>query len=193
MFKRAKVVMLSTEKASHIILNTATSKLLYFNNHSSPHNNVHKPQHLYILSDEEPKEGDVYYDTLSNKILNWTSSYKHSSFTRKLLATTEIDTLIKTPQPSEAFIKAYIEAYNSGNPIIDVDVEYEYDHSNQPIKGEVHYMEITKLKVDKNNTITIKKIKDSWTREEVVKILHQATDDTCFNPQLLDSWIKQNL
>lgn len=98
---------------------------------------------------------------------------------------------------SEAFIKAYIEAYNSGNPIVDVDVEYQkaYNenyklprYSDNP-SSWYDYI----LKVDKNNTITIKKIKDSWTREEVVKILHQATDDTCFNPQLLDSWIKQNL
>lgn len=63
-----KVVMLPTEKASKICLNRSTNKLDL--DTTSIYNSIQKFQHLYILSDEEIKEGDwIYYKTPHGTIL----------------------------------------------------------------------------------------------------------------------------
>lgn len=69
MKKKCKVVMLPTEKASHIHLNNGNveegqnlPEKLYFKEKEEEiafkGNRIWKAQHLYILSDEKPKEGD---------------------------------------------------------------------------------------------------------------------------------------
>ena len=88
----------------------------------------------------------------------------------------------------------YIDEYNRGNKIEWVSVEYE------PIgnwrHGEFVYTRDIP-KVDKNNYITITKIKDSWNKEEVEKLCRSA-----YNAGIsfgLDShisiatWIEKNL
>ena len=90
------------------------------------------------------------------------------------------------PQPSKSFIQAYIKAYNEGNPITKVLVEVEksicdnckgegYLPDNIPMYGAKRVCESCmgkglsstfKLKINSSNEITIKKIKDSYTREE---------------------------
>ena len=57
------------------------------------------------------------------------------------------------------------------------------------------------LKVDKNNCITIRFIKETWTREEVINVLHSyldsfSTKHEAFHKILEDQmneWIEQNL
>lgn len=46
-----------------------------------------------------------------------------------------------------------------------------------------------------NKNITIKKLKDSWDREEVVKLLNKLTDDwSDYNKIItLNEWIEENL
>jgi hypothetical protein len=60
-FKRAKVVMLPTEKATNIGKYQDTGNLVYNNNNDIPRGDF---QHLYFLSDDEIKEGDwfLYYN-----------------------------------------------------------------------------------------------------------------------------------
>ena len=109
------------------------------------------------------------------------------------------------PKPSDSFIKKYIEEYNKGNIITNVLVEYED-------KGKVIWEEYEgmvgstwipniQLKTDSDNTITIKKVKDSYSREEVIEILHKSLDiHTTKHTALrqvfvkqLNNWIKENL
>lgn len=61
------------------------------------------------------------------------------------------------PEPSPDFIKAYVEAYNKGNVITRVNVEYD---------GE-------QLKLNSKNEISIHKVKDSWNFEEVKSLIHK--------------------
>ena len=99
------------------------------------------------------------------------------------------------PKPSQSFIEKYIEKYNKGEQITDVLVEYW-----------AHTEEHPQLKINpKDNTITIKPVKDSWNREEVVQLASNAfraghargfsgypmTEN--WTKQTLDDWIKQNL
>ena len=51
-----------------------------------------------------------------------------------------------------------------------------------------------RLKVDKNNQITITKVKDSWSREEVID-LHKANCERLTNSYISSDidWIEENL
>jgi hypothetical protein len=53
------------------------------------------------------------------------------------------------------------------------------------------------LKVDKNNCITITRIKENWSKEEVVKLLKSMYTEFASYPtmnlDLRDNWIEQNL
>ncbi len=146
-------------------------------------------KHLYFLSDKEIKEGDfvlVGY-RIVQAVLNC-GTIGYNSFDgvaflyfrghKKIIATS--DKSLKLPQPSQSFIEAYVKAYNEGKPIEWVDVECELDlqiMENLAIKyvDKLPYDDFKnevnntawKLKVDKNNTITIRKIKDSWSRDDI--------------------------
>lgn len=104
------------------------------------------------------------------------------------------------PQISQQFIEKYIEEYNKGNVIIDVMVEYEEVMKIKTFpNGMLEKSERTKeleLKVNpKDNTITIKKIKDSWNRNEVVELIQKLEKDGAdyFGQDFLEIWIKDNL
>lgn len=103
-----------------------------------------------------------------------------------------IDFEYNLPQPSQSFIQAFIRAYNEGKIITKVLVEM--DNSKQiycnvcndilvynnrqwkciRCKSVTNNVSEFKLKVTSSNEITIKKIKDSWTREEVVALCKSA-------------------
>ena len=187
-------------------------------------------QHLYILSDEEIKEGDWVYDKLNNKVYQANSivihnmkSMEYEIFLEKIIATTD-KSLAKTiklnyiqfgdkveetrleflPQPSQQFIEKFVEEYNKGNVITDVMVEYEELSYQKELDKPIHKglgvyrfdetVPYNKLKISKDNTITIRKVKDSWSRDEVENLMRQAA----YQVQLLtigdfDKWIEENL
>lgn len=58
------------------------------------------------------------------------------------------------PKPSRAFVEKYLKEYNKGRQIINALVEYEKCFSFTNGKRWL-------LKVSKDNTITIKKVKDT--------------------------------
>lgn len=115
--------------------------------------------------------------------------------------------LERLPQPSESFVQKYIEAYNKGEIITDVLVEYEKTMCSVPfesakcrcVRNEECHNPVEKLKINyKDNTITIRKEKDSWSREEIVDLLYrfgshiQGTEDV--RPYYLyDKWVDENL
>lgn len=121
-------------------------------------------------------------------------------------------TIQSLPQLSQQFIKKYIKEYNKGNQIVDVLVEYELEFK-EPIFTDIPPKrtdtpfpnDIPKLKIDKNNTITIKKVKDSWSKEEVTEFAikygnaiskHTGVDNdgkTCYCTLDKNKWIKENL
>ncbi len=51
-------------------------------------------------------------------------------------------------------------------------------------------------KVDKNNCIIITKVKDSFTKEEVVKLINKISEEVDFETatqKTINTWIEQNL
>jgi len=105
------------------------------------------------------------------------------------------------PQPSQQFIEKYIEEYNKSNvgsnnfTITDVLVEYEnYTKGNlygnpMMIKPEV----LNRLKLNpKDNTITIKKVKNIFTLEDM-KSAFDAGMNCPIAGATFEEWIKINL
>ena len=106
------------------------------------------------------------------------------------------------PQPSQSFIEKFVEEYNKGNVITEVLVEYETitKRYGSCSIGEGVTMNVEQLKVSKDNTITIRKVKDSWNRDEVMKFgnwcrIHDSKfpNQVWTIQQLFDKWIQENL
>ena len=189
-FKIAKILMLATNNKSNIVLgkrktlyNTKDIPNVEFNNVLSPNNWIY--QYLYFLSDKKIKKDDWYIDD-SNSIRQAITSdedyWERRKGDKKIIATNNPYLKIKEildkedtiyhflPEPSQSFIEKYIEEYNKGNIITDVLVEYEYLLDDN---GVIPYWN---LKVNpKDNTITIKKLKEAYTKEELYQILENLT------------------
>lgn len=144
MKKRCKVVMLPTKEKSNI-LNDSLG--LRYNSIPLDNSLRYSPQHLYIISDDEIKEGDWYYSSEDNAVRQWIDYYSMPMMDcDRIIATTDKSLKIKStcncseteaiycgeeksvgkcqqslPSPSEAFIKKYCKL----DGIDEVDVEYE--------------------------------------------------------------------
>lgn len=211
-FKRTKVVMLPTYKKA---LNL--SPIVMFNDKLfscySPNYYYYDGavfQNLYFLSDDEIELNDWHYDKkdTGNEIKQWKGSLFSSRWSKKIIATTDKSlTWIKHddtvpypkgtencfPQPSETFIYKFIDAYMKSNPITEVMVEYNHLLSTTGINKEW-------LKINpKDNTITIRKMKDSWSRQEVIELFKKFSGtnfeagNTHFKRLHLEKWIEENL
>lgn len=194
--KQFKVVMLPTEKDSYIHKNESEVFLLpnkvYYTTDS-------KPQHLYIISDEEIEEGDWCFDLEVNRIFKAEWGNPHNS--KKIVATTDKSLqningnvneenerdetgllLTQTlPQIPESFVLAYIKAYNEDNPITEVDLETICEYGdNCPSKGAYDKQHLCKIsiKTRPDNTVIVHQSK-MYSREEVEKLLRIAFNDSC--------------
>lgn len=212
-FKNAKVVMLPTNKkaTSEILLGVVpnlavkTKEVLDDVSDWMLHG---KPQHLYFISDDKIRvDGDWYYNTITNAVfkMKYLTAYNPDQ-DKKIIATTDTsllipfdDVTIGLPQPSQQFITKFIEEYNKGNIITDVMVEYnEYNRSTT---WEYDEPEISEVKVNpKDNTVTIKKIKDNWNREEFITILNKFGSDVYSDytknktmENFTNDWVYKNL
>lgn len=180
-YQECEVVMLAIDKRSCLFINKRSNQLQYYFKGNAPNNAKH--QHLYFISNEKIKEGDYYYNDLFNMadqlikgglvtddLIQTLNNNKHN---RKIIATTDIS--LGLLQPSKSFIQAYIKSYNEGKPITKVLVEME---GIGRMKSGGEFTPITyKLKINSNNEITIKKIKDSYTREEIEKLFNKWRKD----------------
>jgi hypothetical protein len=113
---------LSTRKSSGVI--TAYIKDL---------GNIYQPQHLYITTDEDIKEGDWIYETDLNTINQAGKNYKPNDNDRKIIATTDpkiyfndigegvIEYYGKLPQIPQSFIKEYCKAGGIDRVMVEVE------------------------------------------------------------------------
>jgi hypothetical protein len=209
---KGKVVMLATNEESRLykMMGKIYRSSINYKQELFPNQ---QNQHLYITSNDEIKEGDFYYDPIANcirqcedekreKLLNVA---KHLG-NKKIIATTDTSLKIITgmvgsgtgvplPQPSESFIKAYIEAYNNGNVIEDILIEVEEIIVQDAFRRRPDY-NTYRIKL-KDNNIIIGKVKDSWTREEVHSLMMEAwirgEADKSMDYTVRENWIEENL
>jgi len=205
--KKCRAVMLPTEESS-MIATGKVDNLLVTNKINPFDSKLWQNQHLYIVSDDKIEEGDWYINISSDKVYQ-AGKYNYLTFTsedhcKKIIATTDKSLIIGVPQfikgylpqPSTQFIEKYIKAYNAGNPIMDVMVEYHIDMINEMSSGTTP--SDTWVKVDHQNQIVITDSKNSWSREEVIRLLRKFHSDideisTKYVTINFDNWINQNL
>jgi hypothetical protein len=150
--------------------------------------------HLYFVSDEAIKEGDWITDgTIVQQVTRkQIEVLLPEDAVWKIIATTDDSLVINSknflwpyhlPSPSSDFINAFIKNYNEGTPITDVLVEvdscyicpkcsnkqYNMGGCNVCDAGYVEPKEF--LEIDSHNTITIKRVKSEYSREEVIALL----------------------
>ena len=226
-FKKAKIVILPTNEAkgdfskeriypcllkhSWMFDKEGKGKLIFTDS------NIRTPtqlQHLYIISDDEIKENNThFYNPYSGQLH---ISGNHTDYIainkngcKKIIATTDVS--LGLPQPSQQFIQKYIEGYNKGNVITDVLVEYQTDFKSETKlymlgigdnPDDFEYGEPTVKINPKDNTTTIKKVKDSYSREEVIEFGNKVKEycKDGWKPDSLhrvffewDKWIEENL
>ena len=188
MKKEARVHRLSTEDSM--------SSPFYVDKH----NNIYEwgedlkasgtPQHLYITTDEEIKEGDwcLFFDSVGNlftdrpqQYLGEKAGHTLNDGLRKIIATT--DPKLHTNEVVEEDMHMYkkslplipqsfIEKYCKAGGIDEVLVEYTTKIvEGTDLGNKCHYVKPDKPKLNPDNTITIHPIKDSWSRDELLNIL----------------------
>ena len=217
-YQEAEVVMIATDKRTRI---DKIRNSLRYSIYLIPSNAFSEFQHLYIISNEEIKEGDwcidkynqiwqfldnclIGFDANKNKRFRTDNVEGHK--VKKIIATTDASLYVpitqdkpfdELPQPSDSFIKKYIEEYNKGNVITKVLVEYDFNqHKFMATLCTTKEKEYT-LKVDSNNTITIKRLEpELYTREQVeqyiINVYRDIYPDRHWENKAWD-WIKQNI
>lgn len=200
-FKRAKVVMIPTNQK---LKNGIWLRSAKFGTDQHLFNNIYSAvcgpalmnecyQHLYITSDDKINAEDWYIDdtnTIRKAITSDPDYWEVRPEYKKIIATTDTSLFtgvkFNLPQPSSQFIKKYVDSYNKGEIITDVMVEYA-------LFDKELYVRINR----KDNTITIKKVKDSWTKEEVHNLMMQAWINGEAKPNqhysVRENWIEENL
>ena len=206
-----QVVMLPTnEKSLNSVFSLRSDKPYLMSEQNSPFKAriydtkdlYHTYFNLYIISDDEIKLFDWVYNNKENIVEQITSKTqlifvleenKENQTFKKIIATT--DASLGLPQPSQQFIEEFVEEYNKGNTIEWVDVEYICVGYDTSVEGNPN---IFIPKVNSKNEIFIRKIKDSWNREEVIILLEKALAESKEQYSLLDrvginKWIEENL
>lgn len=197
MKKTFKVVMLG--KPDYKTNITKRKDQLFFIEDRARFNNGFNQQ-LYIISDNEIKEGDwcignglLVQVTREQARLNNVEGYQLNFYYKKVIATTDKSLgnyewtasgqdFKQLSQIPESFIKAYVKAYNEGKSIIEVDLE-------TGIFNTINY-----IKTRLDNTVIIHQSK-TYTRDEVSDLLTSLNN---IRPSGLSSyelvkWLEENL
>lgn len=219
MYKKCKVVIIATDKESRLFLKTGNQ--LEYNEHRPIHGINHlgwKYQHLYILSDDEIKEGNWYeFESMLNQATT-KYSLEVSKYikAKKIIATTDSSlgyndilsihqrrgltnhypTFKPLPSIPQSFIKQYVSEYNKGSKIEEVMIEYEFEKPFMTVNDDEERVENYPISpiLNPDNTISIKASKTSWTREEVINSIRSYSSYKTgeFTSDDLN-WIRNNL
>ncbi len=208
-YEKCKVVML--QRSGNVLSQLILDKGALSYNKGFIKDGRANHQDLYIISSkEEIKEGDFYLkDNLFIKQATTETNLENTNkWWNKIIATTDQSLNTNLPQPSQEFIHAYVEAYNQGKQITEVLVEYE-EVSVKDVTDTAWFntkacrrINIKRLKVSSHtNIITIKKVKDFWTREEVEELIKNydrefKLDTVAYTKPCsftINEWINQNL
>jgi hypothetical protein len=172
-----------------------------------------KPRHLYILSNENPNDGDkvIPDEPYNDAVWEFRKApcplpyWGNENACKKIIAST--DKSLKLPEPSNSFIGKYTSEYNKENIISEVMVEYQDDwKDNTKLIMESYgdnpnnFPYIPQLKINsKDNTITIKRIKNSWNTKEIKEKFHEfskvfvANTETAYKQKEINDWLDENL
>lgn len=181
---KCQVVMLPTEEASPIC--EGNSLKLYLGNHA-----FKTPQHLYLISDREIKEGDWQYTRLHGITQAKNLLWSEQEGAKKVIATTDkslgytdhrispVPNFCDYPQLPKSFIQAFVKAYNEGKPINEVDLEYYPEEEVWSAQQGAYTIE-AKLKTRPDNTVIIHQSK-MYSREDMYLLASKVVNDIAKN------------
>lgn len=220
---RAQVVMLPTNQKAPITMNSAEGLFLNPMQILAKHRmGICTNQHLYFLSDEEIKEGNWFYQSTAiteNQIRQYNGKYLLTDTCKKIIATTDESLNCSCgenqsnvlcgclPKPSQSFLEKYVEAYNKGKQIKEVMIEFEETGKIINTTFPASVKSRLELKINpKDNTITIRPVKDNWNKGEVVVSVLKMQHDYAYYlkshkdepnsreiAEWTNDWIEQNL
>lgn len=204
---KVKVVMLPTKGDSTFGYITEIKTYHRYTNEENSYNNLANnlaiPHHLYFISEEKLKDGEWCYESKmkGNKIFEYDSSNMWHQGAYKVVATTDKSLVYLTnngriehnlPQISQEFIENYCKV----GGIDEVEIEY-YKYAEELSGVNLIPQDLYRIKIDSNNCVFIHPIKDSWSKEEVVKLIESAVHDfagmNTYDDDNLNRWIKDNL
>lgn len=214
MKKECQVIMLpSSRREDSCIFNTTDNKTFRVGNaHGEWKNgNSIKFFDLYIVSDDEIKEGDWYIN--NNVIFKADDKFddgnnpNQNKKNKKIIATTDIlstnimiDCLsakpkeLILPQVQQSFLKEFVK-----NPDGEYDCEYDWMYSypdgtlskNSRLKENAK--PVFKLKLNQDNTVNINSIKEKvYSKKEMEKAYHYGRLNPTLDLPAFDKWIKNN-
>lgn len=107
----------------------------------------------------------------------------------------------KFPQPRNSFVGKYVEVSGIDTVLVEyeergsVQFWYEYDKLKQKglCDNPDKFNYIPKLKIDSHNTITIKALKDSWSKKELDIIVEKALVDGISHGKSIGTYIMSDL
>lgn len=224
MKKKCKVVMLPTDGKSKLYKAPWDEPpfIGYFRNPQETIKGDTIAQHLYLISDEDIKEGDWLVSIKYGNLRQCTGVQENEylcvgnnngvlkSAVKKVIASTNPELTIKTtreekivkpgvyekslPTFSEDFIKAYVKA---NGQIDEVNVEYEessdWSRSKEGVIVGIKAHYIPKL--TDNNEVIISMVEEKmYSREEVELIVAKAMQwNGRITTEAIDKWIQKNL
>jgi hypothetical protein len=201
MYRNCQIIMLSTNEK---VVGLGARNWYFPNTKKLVINSLES--NLYILSDDKIKEGDYYFDSNYRLIMKASkvSTNTINNTYKKVIVTT--DSSLKEfpfdnyplPQIPQQFIEHYINEYNKDNQIENVMVDYEEERystfSGQNNSESSKDVWTNKLKINSDNTINIKPVKDSWDRGEVISLIDKFnTKFADCSKEQFDKWIEDNL
>jgi sulfur relay (sulfurtransferase) DsrC/TusE family protein len=156
-----QVVMLPTKKRSNIGINNEIGSLnkgkLYLFSPAV----FEEAQHIYFTDNSEEEEGDYAIDLDANvvfKVGKW-----ETNNAIKIVASTDRELTPNSWIP-ESFVKKFIEMYNAGTPITEVNVDvYDANYIGQIFREP---------KTREDGSIIISNSK-TYTREEVISLIKE--------------------
>ena len=213
MKKKAKVHRLPTDRAEKCV--TIAHKQMMLSPGLVTSGGDIQAYHLYILSDEEIKEGDKLYSNgdifeatkeIVDKIMP--DGYVLGMYPKKMIATTDTEMHINKiveedmhmykeslPQIPESIIKAYVE-----KPFDKVMVEYEERciDDNCDGSGKCGPCLITKNvpKLNQDGTLAVSLVEEEmYSRDEVGRKIKEFVKEYAYEWDMddIDEWIKENL
>ena len=207
-------VMLPTNKQSKLCIYKG-KELIWLGNGaiSKTSDYGYNNQHIYITSNDEIKYNDWFMDldkleffkAGENVDLHLVNVLKPNY--KKIIAST--DKSIGLHNISIDWIKyTYIEKYNEKIHINKVMIEYEVNTYLNRIDGTLEIVDksfdsenslyktidICQLKIDSDNTINIKEVKNSWNKEELLEEFLKCNHDLkIMKASEIREWVDLNL
>lgn len=193
-FKKHTIVMLAAKRSK--LFYSEISRKLEVTPVEFLQSEITKTMHLYVIDEHAPidngtdwvvfiNEGGDYALSQSKQLTANTEKFKVVASTNpeiKMLHLREDNEIYFTPIPEPSM--AFLERYCDKDGITPVMVEYDSD----------------KIRVSSSNTITIKPVEETYTREELDEILddlfHDAAQDAdgfYRDYDSLEDWKKKNL